>query len=103
MTMARPGAGAAKTLMLCAVLACPRAFARPERVMERLGRGVVAVNLGGGRVFVSWRTLGTDPDDVAFDLYRRTGGGAPARLNERPIAGATCFVDTGADTRRGLA
>src|SRR5947209_18635011 len=70
------------------------------RQMEHLGRGLVAVNQGRGTVYVGWRLLGTDPDDVAFDLYRATGGGRPVRLNRGPITGATNFVDAGADLRR---
>jgi rhamnogalacturonan endolyase len=69
----------------------------PPRQMERLGRGVVAVSRGGGRVFVGWRMLGTDPDDVAFNLYRSAAGGEPVKLNPEPIAKATNFVDGGAD------
>jgi len=64
------------------------------RRMEKLGRGVVAVKQGDGKVFVGWRMLGTDPDDIAFNLYRATsGGGAVAKLNQQPITGATSFVD----------
>jgi rhamnogalacturonan endolyase len=32
--------------------------------MEYLTRGLVAVNQGDGKLFVSWRLLGSDPDDV---------------------------------------
>ena len=65
--------------------------------MENLGRGVVVVRSTTTEVFVSWRALGTDPPDTAFNLYRSTGGGAPTLLNVTPIAGATHFVDSGAD------
>ena len=34
------------------------------RQMEKLGRGVVAIHQGGGKAFVSWRLLGTDPDAI---------------------------------------
>src|SRR6185369_8637381 len=68
-----------------------------QRQMERLGRGVVAVPLGEEKAFVSWRLLGTDAEGVAFNLYRAQGVAAPMRLNEKPLAGATNFVDTGAD------
>ncbi len=61
--------------------------------MEALGRGVVAVHQGGGKVFVGWRLLATDPEDTAFNLYRKTGGGEPVRLNKAPLAASTCFVD----------
>src|SRR5215510_13293963 len=66
-------------------------------LMENLGRGVVAVRSTTTEVFVSWRVLGTDPPDTAFNLYRSTGGGAPTLLNAAPITGATYFVDSGAD------
>lgn len=75
----------------------PCTAAGAPRQMENLGRGVVAVNEGGGSVFVSWRMLGTDPGDVAFNLYRATGGAPPARLNTRPLTQATCYQDHGAD------
>src|SRR5262245_60270163 len=66
-------------------------------LMENLGRGVVAVRSTTTEVFVSWRVLGTDPPDTAFNLYRSTGGGAPTLLNATPITGATYFVDNTAN------
>src|SRR5262245_58544093 len=69
----------------------------PPRQMEALGRGVVALHQGGGKVFVSWRLLGTDPDEIAFNLYRQPDGGDALKLNKEPIANSTNFVDTGAD------
>src|SRR5215510_12772675 len=66
-------------------------------LMETLGRGVVAVRSTTTEAFVSWRVLGTDPPGTTFNLYRSTGGGAPALLNATPISGATHFVDNGAD------
>lgn len=74
-----------------------------QRQMEALGRGVVAIHRGGGQVFVSWRLLGTDPESIAFNVYRSTGGGAPVRLNDRPITGATNFVDEGVDVSQPVA
>ena len=65
--------------------------------MENLGRGVVAVRSTATEVFISWRVLGTDPPDTAFNLYRSTGGGAPTLLNAAPITGATHFIDNTAD------
>jgi rhamnogalacturonan endolyase len=65
----------------------------PPRQMERLGRGVVAINKGEGNVYVGWRLLGTDPDAIAFNLYRATNRGKPVKLNGRPITEATSFVD----------
>ena len=40
---------------------------RAQRQMERLDRGLVAINQGtGAGVFLSWRLLGTEPQDRAF-------------------------------------
>lgn len=65
--------------------------------MEHLGRGVIAVNQGNGKVFVSWRLLGTDPEGTAFNVYRTGSGAEPVKLNASPITNATCFQDTLAD------
>jgi rhamnogalacturonan endolyase len=67
--------------------------APPARQMEALGRGVVAVHQGDGKVFVSWRVLGTDPDEIAFNVYRQTGDARPAKLNDKPLTKATHFLD----------
>jgi rhamnogalacturonan endolyase len=62
-------------------------FIHAARVMERLGRGVVAVQEADGKVFVSWRLLGTDPTAIAFNLYRTTATAPlpdPSRFGSRP-------------------
>ena len=71
------------------------------RQMENLTRGVVAVKQPGG-VYVGWRLFGTDPEPIAFNLYRIEGDSAPARVNEAPLAGATNHVDTHADPNQVL-
>jgi len=76
---------------------------RAQRQMENLGRGIVAVNQGEGRVWVSWRLLGTEPADLAFNVYRATAGGAPVKLNDQPLAGPTNFVDPTADLTKANA
>lgn len=58
------------------------------RWMESLDRGVVAVPANGGGVLVSWRLLGDDPTDEAFNVYRDG-----RKLNAKPLTGATNFVD----------
>ena len=78
----------------------PNADAYPEnpevlpRQVESLDRGVVAVRPATGSVYVGWRLLGSDPVDVAFNLYRSAGGGAPVKLNATPLTQTTDFVDT---------
>ncbi len=71
-----------------------------QRQMEKLGRGMVAINLGDGKVYVGWRMLGTDPDDIAFNLYRIIRGGRPVKLNDQPITQSTNYVDTGVNLSR---
>ena len=71
-----------------------------QRQMEYLRRGVVALNQGDGQVFVSWRWLATDPDDIAFNVYRAPEGSAPVKLNQTALTGATCFADTNAVLER---
>jgi rhamnogalacturonan endolyase len=80
-----------------AVLLVLATSANAQRQMEKLGRGVVAINQGEGKVFVSWRLLGTEPDSIAFNLYRTTGNGQPVKLNAEPITKCTCYQDTGVD------
>ena len=69
--------------------------------MEALKRGVVTVKQADG-VYVSWRLLGSDPENQSFHLYRSTAAGAAIRVNHSPIKGATNFVDTEADTSKAL-
>jgi rhamnogalacturonan endolyase len=69
----------------------------PRKRVEKLGRGVVALNLGDGKVSVSWRLLATDADAVAFNVYRRTGDAEPVRLNADPLVKSTHFTDTKVD------
>ena len=40
--------------------------------MEKLDRGLVALEREDGSVFLSWRLLETDPEDIAFQLIRRS-------------------------------
>jgi len=73
-----------------------------QRQMENLTRGIVAVKQQDNVVYVGWRLFGTDPDGLAFNLYRITGGASPVKANESPIKGSTNYVDRGADTSQPL-
>jgi rhamnogalacturonan endolyase len=73
---------------------------RSLRQMEKLSRGVIAVNQGDGKAFVGWRMFGTDPDNIAFNLYRVTDNGKPVKLNDKPITEVTSFVDEKADLKK---
>ncbi len=66
-----------------------------QYVMERLGRGVVAVRSSAIQVYVGWRLFGDDPSGTAFNVYR-TSGSSTVRLNGTPLTATTNFVDTSA-------
>jgi rhamnogalacturonan endolyase len=68
-----------------------------QRLMEDLDRGVAAVRTADGKVFVSWRLLGTEPTDLAFNLYC-TVNGKTEKLNKTPIDKTTNFLDDHTDT-----
>lgn len=88
-----------KFILLIIILCCTiNAFA--QRQMEKLGRGIVAVRKSADSVFVSWRILGTEPEDIAFNLYRKTGNDTEKRLNALPLTKGTCFYDVGADLNK---
>ncbi|RRS01770.1 rhamnogalacturonan lyase family protein [Glycomyces terrestris] len=57
--------------------------------VEELTRGVTVVPSGGGSL-VSWRLLGTDPSNIAFNVYRNG-----TLLNASPLTGATNYLDSG--------
>jgi rhamnogalacturonan endolyase len=63
-----------------------------ERIRETLDRGLVAIVAQGGRIYLSWRLLDTDPPAVRFNVYRTTTAG-DKKLNATPIASTTDFVD----------
>ncbi|WP_434084220.1 rhamnogalacturonan lyase [Fodinibius salsisoli] len=66
---------------------------KAQRHMEQLDRGVVAIPQGEGSAFISWRLLASDAPDVAFNLYRVSGGGSPQKLNKTLLSKGTNFVD----------
>ncbi|MDX3641185.1 rhamnogalacturonan lyase [Streptomyces sp. MB09-02B] len=82
---------AATALALSALTGLPQtAHAATARQVERLDRGLTSVHTGSGNL-VSWRWLATDPNDVAFNIYR--GG---TRLNCSPLTTSTNYLDAGA-------
>ena len=67
-------------------------------VRERLDRGLIAVRTEDGKVYVGWSLRGSDPGEVAFNVYRRSGFGEAVRLNAEPIRRTTDFVDASPPT-----
>lgn len=60
-----------------------------QRVSERLNRGLVAVRVNAAQVFLSWRLLGSDPDNVAFNIYKNG-----SKINASPITTSTNYTDS---------
>lgn len=64
-----------------------------QRIEEKLARGMMAVPSGQGKVYLGWRLLRTDPESIAFNVYRSTAGGDAVKLNAEPLRKTTDFVD----------
>lgn len=93
--MRRITAAAAAGLLAAGLAATPASAhppahpALPERIVESLDRGLVAVPGQDGGTFLSWRLLGTEyGTDIAFNVYKGS-----RRLNQRPITESTTFTD----------
>ncbi|RXG27462.1 rhamnogalacturonan lyase [Leeuwenhoekiella palythoae] len=82
---------------LIIVLLCLSQACIAQRLMEHLDRGVVVIPQEDQTAVVSWRVLGTDPDELHFNLYRQTGEETPQKLNTASISGGTFFIDTDID------
>ncbi|MEM4789779.1 MAG: hypothetical protein QXV06_08340, partial [Ignisphaera sp.] len=63
-----------------------------SRVVEKLGRGLVALRISNNSVWLSWRLLATDPDNIMFNIYRRIGYGPLVKVNSEPLY-LTWFID----------
>ncbi|MBC8053422.1 MAG: rhamnogalacturonan lyase [Sphingobacteriaceae bacterium] len=71
-----------------------------KRQMEYLNRGTIAINQGGGKVYLGWRMLGTDPEGISFNIYRSTGIGKAVKLNASPVTTSTNYIDEGVDSTK---
>jgi rhamnogalacturonan endolyase len=92
-----------KGLVIAAMLFAVSSVARAQYLMEKLGRGVVAVRQNETQVYVGWRLLGTEyPTDIGFNIYRTVGSGAPEKLNGDPLTQTTDFTDTPPDFTQKL-
>jgi autotransporter-associated beta strand protein len=59
-----------------------------QRQMEKLNRGLVAIRTSTSSVFLSWRVLGSDPDNIAFNLYRDG-----VKITAAPISTSSNYTD----------
>lgn len=62
-----------------------------ERIVEKLGRGLIAVPVENGKVYLSWRLLASDDQKAGFDIFSVTGG-KENRLNSTPVVQTTDYT-----------
>lgn len=63
-----------------------------QRQMEKINHGLVAVKTSSG-VFVSWRVLGSEEHDVAYNIYRDN-----VKVNTSPIESTSNLLDAAGTT-----
>ncbi|WP_372650062.1 rhamnogalacturonan lyase [Draconibacterium sp.] len=78
------------TLFILIVLITGLSNARAQHVMEKLDRALVAIPAEQNSVFLSWRLLNSDPEQIAFNLYRNG-----KQINSSPIK-TTNYTDVDA-------
>lgn len=68
---------------------------------EYIDRGLIALVRSDTSVYIGWRLLEDDPQDVAFNLYRKTIGAVTPneyiKLNKFPISNSTNYIDKGTE------
>ncbi|HKL92160.1 MAG TPA: rhamnogalacturonan lyase [Bacteroidales bacterium] len=84
-----------KKILLAAVLIPFSLHSTAKKQLEKLNRGVVAVKTDDQSAFISWRILETDPDNIAFDLWRSCENTPPVKMNPTPIDKGTNWIDNG--------
>jgi rhamnogalacturonan endolyase len=78
--------------LLAAVLVAGGVPALAEEPAVASDRGLVSIrSVHGNGNFVSWRLLGSDAADVAFNVYRDG-----VKVNRAPVTTATSYLDAGA-------
>ena len=80
-------------VVLALTISCP--VVAVAQLPERIDRGVVALTVDEDTVYVGWRLLKDDPEDVAFNVYRQDVGlGDFERVNDEPVVASTNLLDT---------
>lgn len=88
------------SLVLVLIIVCANQVVIAQRVMEKLNRALVVLPVAAGKSFVSWRSLATDPESLAFNLYRQEKGAKKVKCNLSPIIWVTNFQDNGLDSSK---
>ncbi len=61
-----------KQFFLIAVICLP--LIGTAQVQENIDRGIVALNIQENEVYVGWRLLKDDPENISFNVYRKDIG-----------------------------
>ncbi|MBN1999947.1 silent information regulator protein Sir2 [candidate division KSB1 bacterium] len=70
---------------------------------EHIDRGIVALPVQEGQVYVGWRLLKSDPPNVSFNVFRRDiGFDAYEKVNQHPVDNSTNFIDLDAAPGHGF-
>ena len=73
------------------------------QVNEKIDRGVIALTIDEGKVYVGWRLLKSDPENIAFNVYRQDMGLSDfVKINSAPIINSTNFIDSTATPGHGF-
>ena len=62
-------------------------------ISEAKVRGLITIATPKKHAYLGWRLLGSDPTNIAFNVYRAADGGVLAKLNPEPIRASTDFLD----------
>ena len=68
-----------------------------EHLKENIDRGIIAMYNDSNSVYIGWRLLEDDPENITFNVYRVNSSGTPIKLNVNPINSTTDFMDTNPD------
>jgi len=72
------------------------ALASLATAAEKIDRGMIALPIDSGGVYLGWRFLDEDPAGRVFNVYRSTNGAEAVKLNESPMQDGSNFVDVDA-------
>jgi len=87
-------------LLCIGIFNIPFTPSHAQRMMERIDRAAVAIPMQEGNVYLGWRLLGDDPDDIEFNIYRSNGDTVWQKLNKIPITRTTDFLDSSVNLKQ---
>ncbi len=69
--------------------------------MENIDRGLTALVRADTSIYLGWRLLIDDPEDIAFNIYRKMIGSVEPndyiKVNDQPIYRSTNYIDKGTE------